>query len=104
MSKKSEEKVSPTEELIARIQQRVAPCFPHVKKDKIKKAFKLVPNMIAQKEFVENVDAKTLFFVGDTLTATLKIPGELPENQKIVYFLKFGEEALQAQSQEAHCI
>ena len=94
MSKKSEEKVSPTEELIARIQQRVAPCFPHVKKDKIKKAFKLVPNMIAQKEFVENVDAKTLFFVGDTLTATLKIPGELPENQKIVYFLKFGEEAL----------
>ena len=51
----------------------------------------MVPNMIAQTEFVEKTEAKTLFFVGDQLTATLKMPGELPEKQKIVYFLKFGE-------------
>lgn len=95
MSKKSEEKsASPTEEILSRIQQRVASSFTHVKKDKIKKAFKLVPNVIAQTEFVENTKARTLFFVGDTLSATLSIPGELPENQKIVYFLKFGEEEL----------
>ena len=94
MSKKKEEKDSPTEELLSRIQARVASSFQHVKKDKIKKAFKMVPNMIAQTEFVEKTEAKTLFFVGDQLTATLKMPGELPEKQKIVYFLKFGEEAL----------
>ena len=95
MSKKTEEKqTSATEEILTRIQQRVASSFTHVKKDKIKKAFNLVPNKLAQTEFVENKNAKTLFYVGDTLTATLNIPGELPENQKIVYFLKFGEEEL----------
>ena len=38
MSKKTEEKqTSPTEEILTRIQQRVASSFTHVKKDKIKK-------------------------------------------------------------------
>ena len=95
MSKKKEEKDSPTEELLSRIKHGSRRRF-NIKKDKIKKAFKMVPNMIAQTEFVKK-RGKNAIFVGDQLTATLKMPGELPEKQKIVYFLNWRRSSFDGQ-------
>ena len=50
--------------------------------------------------FAEKMDVQTLFFVGDILATSNEIPTELPSQQKVVYFLKFGGEEGEALTAE----
>ena len=86
--------MNPAEECIELIKGRVIPLFPHVKKDKLKKAFKNVQTNITLNEWATDKEKKTLFIVGDNLIASIQIPSELPERQKIVYFVKLSDEDL----------